>query len=260
MTHGHDQQHQHEHRHQHQHQRGDQHRRTLDLDAEVFAGQLVDVLDALGPLAPQRIVDLGAGTGAGSRLLRDRFPTATVTAVDDDPQMLHVLRAQGFATLEADLDRGFAPVHEAVGAVDLVWASSSLHHVADPAALLAGVRAALAPGGVLAVVEVEGLPAFTTDPAEDRGRAAALAAGWNHHPDWTGALQAAGFTVRRRDTTTSAAAGPAAQEYARLWLPRYLHVDGLTEADRVALRDLLAAPLVPVPRATRALWIAEVAR
>lgn len=264
MTQGHD---------HHQHAAGhaveggsdqDQHRRALDLDAEVFGGQLSDVLDAVGPIAPRRIVDLGAGTGASSRLLRDRFPDASVTAVDNAPPMLDALRAQGFATVEADLDAGFPEV----GPVDLVWASSSLHHVADPARLLAGVRTALASGGVLAVVEIDGLPAFTTDPAEDRARAAALAAGWNHHPDWTGVLESAGFTVRRQDVTTHAAthdgAGPAAREYARLWLSRYLDVHGVAAPDRAALTELLAETsaetLVVEPRATRSLWIAEVSR
>ncbi|WP_432541809.1 class I SAM-dependent methyltransferase [Kineococcus sp. SYSU DK002] len=257
MSHHHGQQHQHE----HQHRDHDGHHRVLDLDAHVFGGQLTAVLDALtdalGDLAPRRVVDLGAGTGTGTRLLRDRFPAATVTAVDHDPAMLDALRTQGFTVLDADLDHGFP----AVGPVDLAWAASSLHHVADPAALLAGARAALTPGGALAVVEIEGLPRFTTDPAEDAGRAAALAAGWNHHPDWTGALEAAGFTVTRRDVTTGAPddAGTraAAQEYARLWLPRYLHVDGLDRAAADALTALLDGPLALAPQATRALWIAR---
>ncbi|WP_432510405.1 class I SAM-dependent methyltransferase [Kineococcus sp. SYSU DK001] len=243
------------HHHQREHRHG--HHRALDLDAHVFGDQLTAVLDALtdalGQAAPRRVVDLGAGTGTGARLLRDRFPTATVTAVDHDPAMLHALRAQGFTTLDADLDHGFP----AVGPADLVWASSSLHHVADPAALLTGARAALAPGGALAVVEVEGLPRFTTHPAETAGRAAALAAGWNHHPDWTPALEAAGFTVTRRDVTTGAADDDAAREYARLWLPRYLHVEGLDPAAADALTALLDGPLTLEPQATRALWIAR---
>ncbi|TXS25033.1 helix-turn-helix domain-containing protein, partial [Streptomyces sp. gb1(2016)] len=48
---------------------------------------------------------------------------------------------------------------------DLVWASASLHHVDDPAAALTGVRAALRPGGLLAVAELDGLPRFLPDDA-----------------------------------------------------------------------------------------------
>ncbi|WP_432561559.1 class I SAM-dependent methyltransferase [Kineococcus sp. SYSU DK003] len=232
------------------------HHRALDLDAEVFGAQLTQVLDRLGDLTPRRVVDLGAGTGAGTRLLRERYPDATVTAVDNDPRALDVLRQQGFAVLQADLDAGFPQVAD----VDLVWAASSLHHVADPAGLLAGARAALAPGGTLVVVEVEGLPAFTGHPAEERGRAAALASGWNHHPDWTPVLQAAGFSVTRTDTTLQAPSSAAAQEYARTWLPRYLHVPGLAGQDRRALTELLDDLPGAEPRATRAVWIAEVDR
>ncbi len=114
--------------------------------------------------------------------------------------MLHVLADQGFAVVAADLDEGF-PAQ--LRGADLVWAASSLHHVGDVPRLLADVRAALAPGGVLVVVELEDLPRFTADPVEDRARAAARAAGWNHHPDWTPHLRQAGFAVERHDLSST---------------------------------------------------------
>ena len=58
--------------------------------------------------AARGIVDLGAGTGAGSRLLRQRYPDAEVTCVDNDPYMLELLREQGFTVVEADLERGLS--------------------------------------------------------------------------------------------------------------------------------------------------------
>ena len=93
----------------HAHQRSgsqDQHR-FLDLDAEVFGEHLAAVLDLTGVPAARSVVDLGAGTGAGSRLLRERYPDAALTCVDNDPQMLELLRGQGFPVVEADLDDGF---------------------------------------------------------------------------------------------------------------------------------------------------------
>lgn len=255
----------------HQHAGSHDQHRVLDLDAEVFGENLAAVLDLAGVPAVQRIVDLGAGTGAGSRLLRERYPDATITCVDNDPQMLTRLRTQGFAVVEADLDDGFPALAEtAVDAdatagapVDLVWASSSLHHVAHPARLLAGVRRALAPGGTLVVVELATLPGFlSTSPArqlEQRCQAAAAAEGWNQHPDWTPALESAGFTVTRSEVTSSAPASSAARDYAQQWFARFQHLTTLDAEDRGAVADLLAripGDLELAPRTTRTAWIA----
>ena len=239
----------------------DQQHRVLDLDAEVFGDHLAAVLDFAGVPGARSIVDLGAGTGAGSRLLRERYPDATVTGVDNDPQMLGLLRGQGFAVVEADLDDGFPALAETP--VDLVWASSSLHHVAHPARLLSGVRRALAPGGVLAVVELATLPRFLSHPRgallEQRCHAAAAAEGWNHHPDWTPVIEAAGFAVTRSEMTINAPVTPAAREYARQWFARFAHLAALTADDRDTVEDLLERfddDVELEPRATRTVWVA----
>lgn len=240
---------------------GHDQQRHLDLDAEVFGDQLAAVLDLAGATAPRTAVDLGAGSGAGSRLLRERYPDASVTSVDNDPQMLERLREQGFAVVEADLDEGFPALAETP--VDLVWAASSLHHVSHPARLLSGTCRALAPGGVLVVVELADLPRFLRDPRgaslEERCHAAAAAAGWNHHPDWTPVLEAAGFGVRRSQLTTVAPVTPAAREYAQQWFARFAGLQGLSGDDRDAVRDLLpelTGDLDLEPGATRTVWVA----
>jgi SAM-dependent methyltransferase len=249
----------------------DQHR-VLDLDAEVFGPHLAAALDLAGVPAARSVVDLGAGTGAGSRLLRDRYPNAAVMCVDNDPQMLEVLRGQGFGVVEADLDDGFpalagssmTPDAGAEAPVDLVWASSSLHHVAHPARLLSGVRRALAPLGVLVVVELAALPRFLGHPSgallEQRCHAAAAAEGWNHHPNWTPVIEAAGFSVTRSEVTTTAPVAPAAREYAQQWFKRFSHLAALTADDRGSVEDLLERfsddDIELEPRATRTVWVA----
>ncbi len=266
----------HDHRHHQRSAEQDQHR-VLDLDAEVFGENLAAVLDLAGVSAARGIVDLGAGTGAGSRLLRERYPDAAVTCVDNDPPMLERSREQGFATVQADLDDGFpalsgvsnladGAVGGALGVeppVDLVWASSSLHHLAHPDRLLSGVRQALAPGGVLVVVELAGLPSFLCDPPgaqlEQRCHAAAAAEGWNHYPDWTPIIEAAGFAVTTSEVTTAAPVTSAAREYAQQWFTRFAHLTGLTADDRGAVADLpqrISDDLELEPRTTRTVWVA----
>jgi trans-aconitate methyltransferase len=246
-------------------------RSVLDLDAEVFGENLTAVMDLVGATAVHRVVDLGAGTGAGSRVLRDRYPDAAVTCVDNNPEMLELLREQGFTVVDFDLDDGFPALAGSPGtaesvaaaSVDLMWASSSLHHLAHPARVLSGIRRSLATGGVLVVVELAGLPSFLRGPSEtlleQRCHAAAETEGWNHYPDWTTVLEASGFDVRKSAVTTVAAVTPAAQEYARQWFTRFAQLPALTENDREAVQDLLdrlSDDLELEPRATRTVWVA----
>jgi SAM-dependent methyltransferase len=240
--------------HHHDHQPSDL-PRALDLDAEVFASNLAAVMNLIEQPDVRTIVDLGAGSGAGSRLLRERFPNAAVTCVDNDPQMLRMLGDQGFATVEANLDHGFPALQ-----ADLVWASSSFHHVANPARLLAGIREALGADGLLVVVELAALPLFLGGSELERScHAAAAAEGWNHHPDWAPVIEAAGFTVTRSEVSSSAEATPAAREYAREWFARFLLLETLSADDRDAVARLLDSPdeLALEPRTTRTVWIAR---
>ncbi|WP_411103249.1 class I SAM-dependent methyltransferase [Streptomyces sp. cmx-4-9] len=188
----------------------------LDLDAEVLAEHTAS-LTAWLPLAaaPRHIVDLGCGTGTGTFALLERFPTAKVTAVDASDAHLQRLRdkarASGLAdrvhTVSADLDADWPDL----GRPDLVWASASMHHLADPDRALRTVRDLLAPGGLFAVVELSGLPRFLPDTApqerpgvEERCHAALARRHAEHLPhrgaDWGPKLTAAGLTVEARRT------------------------------------------------------------
>jgi SAM-dependent methyltransferase len=172
------------------------------------------------------------------------------------------------ALVEADLDDGFPALAGSmitaagVAGVDLVWASSSLHHVVHPARLLSGVRRALSPDGVLIVVELAGLPSFLRRPEasllEQRCHAAAAAEGWNHYPNWTPVIEAAGFAVTRSELTTVAPVTPEAREYGRQRFARFSHLEALTADDRDAVGDLLGRfdREELEPRATRTVWVA----
>ncbi|WP_040841452.1 class I SAM-dependent methyltransferase [Nocardia brevicatena] len=232
----------------------------LDLDAEVLA-EYTTAIAAWLPLqtAPREIIDLGAGTGAGTFTLLEHFPDAHVTAVDSSVDHLRRLRDKACTaglleqvdTIAADLD---APDWPHLGTPDLMWASASMHHMADPIRALSKVYDALEPGGLFAVVELSGHPRFlpATAPAErpgleDRCHAATAHFHAEHLPhrgaDWAPLLSAAGFTIEDARTFTveiPATRTPAVGHYALAILRRLRHsVAGAIQVEDLAALDRL---------------------
>jgi SAM-dependent methyltransferase len=261
----------------------------LELDAEVLHSYLSEVFawihGAAADLAGRRILDLGSGTGTGAVALVQRFAGAEVIALDISAQLLDHLRdkardlgvADRVLTMQADLDAGWP----AVDAVDLVWASSSLHHMADPDRVLTDVFAAINPGGLLVVAEIDSFPRFLPDDIglgrpglEARCRAALgerLAAELPHlGSDWGPRLQQAGFTIEAErhfaiDLTPPLPA--AAGRYAQASLRRLRSgLNGQMSADDLATLDILVDSDGPdsvlrredlVVRAARTVWVAR---
>ncbi|MFQ1002339.1 class I SAM-dependent methyltransferase [Modestobacter sp. SSW1-42] len=233
----------------------------LDLDAEVLAEHLAAIVAELPFTAsPRQIVDLGCGTGAGTFALLDRFPDAEITAVDSSVVHLQRLQEKACArggearlrTVLADLDD---PVWPDLGTPDLVWASASMHHLAQPDRALRAVRDLLAPRGLLAVVELAGFPRFLPDDApeerpglEGRCHAASDRRHAEHVPhrgaDWGPRLVAAGFAIeveRVLALAVEAFRRPAVGAYALSSLRRLRGsvADALPIEDLVALDGLL---------------------
>jgi SAM-dependent methyltransferase len=110
-------------------------------------GPTVAVVDWFLPTHVGRIVDLGAGTGALTRLLLDRADD--VVAVEPDDRMRSVLTAQ-VPGVRAVRGRGESiPLPD--GCADAVLASSSWHWM-DPVPTLHEVGRILVAGGLLGVV------------------------------------------------------------------------------------------------------------
>lgn len=251
----------------------------LDLDAEVLHEYHRDVITWVGSLTPERphIIDLGAGTGTGALALARQLPDAEVVAVDVSEPMLehlrHKARALGLAdrirTVQADLDQPWPDL----GPADLVWASASLHHMADPGRALTQALATLRPGGVLVATELDSFPRFLPDGAgaalEDRCHAALAdvrtEAGLHMDEDWGLRLAEAGFTVeaeRRFDIALRPPLPAAAGQYAQVSLQRMRHgLDGRLSAGDLATLDTLAAGVLGrddlTVRTTRTVWLAR---
>jgi SAM-dependent methyltransferase len=235
---------------------------VLDLDAEVLQPHLAEVASWLVELAGEapvrRMLDLGSGTGTGTFTLLRHFGDARAIAVDGSPQMLHRLRdkaralgvADRVSAVEADLDADWPDF----GGVDLIWASASLHHMADPDRALREAFAALRPGGLLAVIELDGLPRFLPDDLgighpglETRCRDALAHRHTEEVPhlgaDWGPYLSRAGFTVeaeRRFDLELRDPLPEAARRYAQAVLRRMRGaLDGRIGTDDLSVLDAL---------------------
>ncbi|MBT2409465.1 class I SAM-dependent methyltransferase [Streptomyces sp. ISL-12] len=169
MAHDHGHQHQHEHDHQHHpHDHADidwaELAPLLEGEAELYtplyqralawlAGEVTD---------PGLVVDAGSGPGVLTCLLADTFPGARVVAADGAAPLLERARARAARHGIADrFDTLTGELPDVLGSLDypadLLWASRSLHHLADQRAGLAAFAACLAPGGTLALLE-GGLP------------------------------------------------------------------------------------------------------
>ena len=108
----------------------------------------VDLLARIDLDQPCAIYDLGAGAGNVTRLLRQRWPDARITGVDDSQAMLEraAAAAPDIAWQRADL-AAWSPPERA----DLIWSNAALHWLGDHARLFPALLDRVAPGGVLAV-------------------------------------------------------------------------------------------------------------
>lgn len=232
----------------------------LDLDAEVLAESLAAVRENIEQLAdgPVRsLLDVGAGTGTGTLGLVQHFTDAHAWAVDESPEMLDRLKeraaelglADRVSTVRANLDESVPDVEP----VDLVWASASLHHLADPERTLAALAMAIRPGGLMAVVEMSGFPRFVPDDApggEAEARAHTLLAADravdmpSMGSDWGARLMMVGLTIEVERPIRTDIAAPTSEivgRYAAGSLARVLGAvsDRLEPADRAMLGSLL---------------------
>ncbi|MHA7304902.1 class I SAM-dependent methyltransferase [Arthrobacter sp. TMN-49] len=235
---------------------------TLTLDALILGSYLEQATELAAELAtatPHTIIDAGAGSGVGTVALARRFESAHVIALDKSPDMLkQTHKAAGEHGLAgrvtpaiADLDVAWP----AVAPADLIWASSSLHELSDPERTMREMYTGLNGGGLLMIIEMDGLPRFLSaaqledgaelSDLEARLHAALAQKHWNSHPDWRAGLERAGFdVVAQRNFAAVASSTPElTARYARTFLQRiHTALDGVaTPADLATLGRLLAS-------------------
>ena len=115
------------------------------------------VLDAMGLEPGDAVADVGCGSGYYARRVAGRVaPGGRVYCVDIQPEMLDIMRELA----DRDGVTGIVPVPSEpddlglpAGAVDWIVLADVYHEMSDYEAMLAGMRAALAPGGRVALLE-----------------------------------------------------------------------------------------------------------
>lgn len=107
---------------------------------------------ALITLTPERILDLGCGTGQAAFALARRYRRAQVLAADLSPTMLaQCMRRRPWRLRRRvhalGCDAGALPLR--AGSVDLIFSNLMLHWHPDPVAVLVQCRRVLRPGGLI---------------------------------------------------------------------------------------------------------------
>ena len=113
------------------------------------------ILEAAEPQGTERALEFGCGTGLITALLAPALKH--VVAADNSEGMLDVLRSKtealGMTNVEPRrVDIGKDLPH---GPFDLIFSGMTMHHIGDVAGLLRRLAGQLAPGGMIAVADLE---------------------------------------------------------------------------------------------------------
>jgi trans-aconitate 2-methyltransferase len=131
-----------------------------------------DLVARLEVRQPSRVLDIGCGPGNSTAVLKDRWPEAAVTGLDNSRAMIEKARRSraDIEWLEADAASDLSHL----GFFDVVLANASLQWLPDHQALLPRLFRSIVPGGALAVQ----IPQFDRMPSAQAIRETTRQAGF----------------------------------------------------------------------------------
>ena len=180
-------------------------RRFFDVWSRVYDAPLVQrivyrpvqdaIVRALGH--PDRVLDVGCGTGLLTARLAEEQPTVTVTGLDFSFGMLEqaaAARHGGATWVQGDAMR--LPFADA--SFDAITSTESFHWYPDQPAALREFHRVLRPGGRMLVALVNTRTAVATRVGEVASQLAGQPAHWPSRREMRGMVEAAGFTLERQ--------------------------------------------------------------
>ena len=222
------------------------------------------VLDRLRPVAGERILDIGCGTGRLTAVIVARAPQAQVIGMDRSAAMVSEAMRRSTAPLVVQADALRLPF---TSSFDAVFSTATFHWVHDHARLFAEIYRALVPGGRL-VAQAGGGPNL----ARLYGRSAALSrdprfspyfAGWENpwyfasSEEAADGLRQAGFVEIDAWLEQAPTSFDAAEHFREFIVPVCLRhqLDRLPDGSRDAfVRELVDDAAADAPPFTLDYW------
>jgi len=125
---------------------GDEEHYPSTIDPRIFHVKLV--LDHIGDVSGRRVADIGCGKGRFARIVKERYPSATVIAVDLAEAML--------ACVPAGIERAAASMTAlplADASCDAAYATESLEHAIDIPRAVGELCRIVRPGGRIVIID-----------------------------------------------------------------------------------------------------------
>jgi SAM-dependent methyltransferase len=122
----------------------------IDVRVALVAGEL----EASRSAPPARILDFGCGIGATEKVLRERFPSASIDAVDPSAESVKAAQSLGVRDAHFHVAEG-SKLPFPAAAFDVIYSNGTFHHIdhAVHGAVFDELQRVLRPGGHMFIFE-----------------------------------------------------------------------------------------------------------